>query len=162
ATNVPRSSRQEHPGNASSSSTTTNVSILTYLANLIQSGDRATPYSMVTAAEAPFVPQNMHNDEILVNDWLAEDLLVKPGDKLALSYYVIDAGARLIERTNSFTVKGIVPMRGLYADRTLMPDFPGVAKAESTHDWDTGFPLTHKIREKDEAYWKAFRGTPKA
>src|SRR5262249_53553900 len=33
---------------------------------------------------------------------------------------------------------------------------------ESTHDWDAGFPLTYKIRDKDEAYWKQFRGTPKA
>ena len=53
-------------------------------------------------------------------------------------------------------------MKGIYADRTLMPEFPGVAKAESTRDWDVGFPLVHKIREKDEAYWKSYRGTPKA
>jgi ABC-type antimicrobial peptide transport system permease subunit len=43
-----------------------------------------------------------------------------------------------------------------------MPEFPGIAKAESTQDWDTGFPLVYKIREKDEAYWKRYRGTPKA
>jgi ABC-type antimicrobial peptide transport system permease subunit len=53
-------------------------------------------------------------------------------------------------------------MKGIYGDRTLMPDFPGVAKAESTHDWDAGFPLTYKIRAEDEAYWKEYRGTPKA
>ena len=43
-----------------------------------------------------------------------------------------------------------------------MPEFPGLAKAESTHDWDAGFPLVYPIRDKDEAYWKAYRGTPKA
>jgi ABC-type antimicrobial peptide transport system permease subunit len=43
-----------------------------------------------------------------------------------------------------------------------MPEFPGVAKAESTQDWDTGFPLVYKIRDKDEAYWRRYRGTPKA
>src|SRR5207248_9890241 len=46
--------------------------------------------------------------------------------------------------------------------RTLMPEFPGLARAESTQDWDAGFPLVHPIRDKDEAYWKAYRGTPKA
>src|SRR5205814_7509048 len=29
-------------------------------------------------------------------------------------------------------------------------------------DWETAFPLVYKIRPKDEDYWKAFRGTPKA
>src|SRR5205823_5241799 len=54
------------------------------------------------------------------------------------------------------------PIKGRYADRTLMPEFPGIAKAESTHDWDAGFPLVYALREKDEAYWKKYRGTPKA
>ena len=141
---------------------TNGVPILTYLANLIQSGDKATPYSMVTAADAPFVPRDMGNDEILVNQWLADDLALQPGDKLNLVYYAVDSASRLVERTNAFRVRAIVPLKGLYADRTLMPDFPGVARAESTHEWDTGFPLVYKIRDKDEAYWKEYRGTPKA
>ena len=141
---------------------TNGVRVLTYLANLIQAGDRATPYSMVTAADRPFVPADMRDDEILLNQWLADDLQVKPGDAVALSYYVVDSGSGLVERTNSFRVRGIVPLKGIYADRTLMPEFPGLAKAESTHDWDAGFPLVHPIRAQDEAYWKTYRGTPKA
>ncbi|HVM47185.1 MAG TPA: FtsX-like permease family protein [Candidatus Acidoferrum sp.] len=141
---------------------TNGVQVLTYLANLIRAGDRSTPYSMVTAADKRYVPADMRDDEIIVNQWLADDLQVKPGDSVALSYYVVDSGSRLVERTNSFRVRDIVPLKGIYADRTLMPEFPGLAKAESTHDWDAGFPLVHPIRPKDEAYWKAYRGTPKA
>jgi len=141
---------------------TNGLGVLTYLANAIRAGDRLTPYSMVTAAGGPFVPAGMSDQEILVNEWLAEDLQVKPGDTVALSYYVADSGSRLAERTNSFRVRAIVPIRGIYADRTLMPEFPGLAKAESTRDWDAGFPLVHRIRDKDEAYWKKYRGTPKA
>jgi ABC-type antimicrobial peptide transport system permease subunit len=141
---------------------TNGFGILTYLANAIHAGDRLTPYSMVTAAGAPFVPADMSDDEILINEWLAEDLQVKPGDRVALSYYLADSGSRLAERTNSFRVRAIIPIRGIYADRTLMPEFPGLAKTESTRDWDAGFPLVHKIRDKDEAYWKKYRGTPKA
>jgi ABC-type lipoprotein release transport system permease subunit len=37
-----------------------------------------------------------------------------------------------------------------------------LSKAESTHEWDAGFPLVHKIRDQDEKYWKERRGTPKA
>jgi ABC-type antimicrobial peptide transport system permease subunit len=141
---------------------TNGVRVLTYLANLIRAGDQATPYSMVTAADGPFVPSDMRDDEILVNQWLADDLRVKPGDSVELSYYLVNSGSRLVQRTNAFRVRQIVPLTGIYADRTLMPEFPGLAKAESTHDWDAGFPLVFPIREKDEAYWKVYRGTPKA
>ncbi|MEI7935146.1 MAG: ABC transporter permease [Verrucomicrobiota bacterium] len=141
---------------------TNGVRVLTYLANQLRAADHATPYSMVTAANAPYVPSDMRDDEILVNQWLADDLQVKPGDAVALSYYVVDSGSGLLERTNSFRVRGIVPLTGIYADRTLMPQFPGLAKAETTHDWDAGFPLVYPIRAKDEAYWKTYRGTPKA
>src|SRR5690349_22760200 len=43
-----------------------------------------------------------------------------------------------------------------------MADFPGIEKAESTSEWDTGFPLTYKVRDKDDDYWRQHRGTPKA
>ena len=57
---------------------------------------------MVTAADGPSCRADMRDDEILVNQWLADDLQVKPGDSVALSYYVVDSGSRLVERTNSF------------------------------------------------------------
>ena len=117
---------------------------------------------MVTAAGAPWTPANLRDDEIVVNQWLADDLRVKLGDKIALTYFDPESGARLVERTNTFRVRSIVPMEMPWADRTLMPDFPGIEKAESTRDWDAGFPLVHKIRPKDEEYWKKYRGTPKA
>jgi len=155
--------QSDSPGDVAFGQFVTNgVRVLTYLANLIRAGDHATPYSMVTAADGPLVPPDLRDDEILVNQWLADDLQVKPGDAVELSYYVVDSGSRLVERTNSFRVRQIVPLKGIYADRTLMPEFPGLAKAESTHDWDAGFPLVYPIRDKDEAYWKTYRGTPKA
>jgi putative ABC transport system permease protein len=104
----------------------------------------------------------MADDEILVNDWLASNWALKVGDRVEMTYFDPEAGARLIEKTNAFRVRAVVPLAGLHADRTLMPEFPGLAKAESTKDWDAGFPLAHKIRDQDEAYWKTHRGTPKA
>ncbi len=138
------------------------VPISTYLVNQLEAGGRFAPYSMVTAAGAPYTPADMADDEILVNQWLADDLGLKPGARLTMTHYDADSASSLLERTNTFRVRGIVPMRGLWADRTLMPEFPGLAKAESTHDWDAGFELVHKIRDQDEAYWKQWRGTPKA
>ena len=141
---------------------TNGIGVLTYLANLIMSDQAAAPYSMITAAGPPYTPLNMRNDEIILNEWLAQNLNAKVGDSVRVSYYLADTGSQLVERTNTFRVHSVVPLQGVYADRTLMPEFPGLAKAESTHDWDAGFPLVHKIRDEDEAYWKQHRGTPKA
>ncbi len=137
--------------------------ILTCLANLLQAGTNATPYSMVTAAGPPYMPADMRDDEILVTDWLADDLHVRPGDWIEMTSFVPESGAKLVESTNRFRVHGIVPLSGIYADRTLMPDFPGIENTDSTRDWDAGFPVDLKrIRPEDEAYWKEHRGTPKA
>lgn len=148
------------------------LQLFTYLANLIQCGSRSVPYSMVTAVadsqDDSSAPRLLETDpalkdgEILINDWLARELRVDKGSELKLSYYVVESGGNLVERTNTFTVRAIVPLAGKYADRTLMPEFPGIARAESTHDWDVGFPLRYPIRPQDEAYWKEHRGTPKA
>jgi putative ABC transport system permease protein len=137
-------------------------SILTYLATLLRAGTNATPYSMVTAAKATWTPKDLKDDEIVVSQWLADDLHVQPGDEIAMSYFLPESGAKLEEATNTFRVHSIVPMELPWADRTLMPDFPGIEKAESTSEWDAGFPLTYKVRPKDDEYWKQYRGTPKA
>ena len=141
---------------------TNHEDILSYLANLIMSGTNNTPYSIVTAAGPPYTPADLKADEIVLNEWLAEDLKAKPGDEIALTYFAPESGARLVERTNLFQVRSITPMSLPWSDRSLMPNFPGIENAESTQDWDAGFPLTYTIRPKDEAYWKQFRGTPKA
>jgi ABC-type antimicrobial peptide transport system permease subunit len=137
--------------------------VLTYFVNEIRSGERSTPYSMVTAAEAPLAPEDLRTNEIVINEWLAEDLQIGVGADLQIRYYAIGGGQRLDERTNTFRVKMVVPLMGVRGDRALMPEFPGIAKAESTENWDAGFPIEMgKIRSKDEAYWKQHRGTPKA
>ena len=138
------------------------AAIITYLVNQFRTGTNTTPYSMVAAAGPPYTPAKLRDDEIIINQWLADDLLAKPGDEVVLTYFLPDSAARLAEATNRFRVHSIVPMTLPHADRNLMPDFPGLAKAESTHDWDAGFPLVHKIRDQDDKYWKHWRGTPKA
>ena len=137
--------------------------VLTYFVNELRAGSATTPYSMVTAMGAPIVPPEMKDDEILLNDWLADDLQTKAGETLTLTYFVIGNGRALEEHTNSFRIRGVVPLKGAADDRTLMPDFPGLARAESSSDWDAGFPINLKrIRPTDEQYWKDRRGTPKA
>jgi ABC-type antimicrobial peptide transport system permease subunit len=43
------------------------------------------------------------------------------------------------------------------------PDFPGVTDAKNCRDWQPGIPMKlDAIRDKDEAYWKQYKTTPKA
>ena len=133
--------------------------IFTYFVNQFQLGDRKTPYSMVTGSGLI----ELADDEIALNQWLADDLQAKPGDSVTVSYYVMGLMRELIERTNTFRVRQVVPMQLPFSDRNLMPDFPGMTEADNCRDWDTGFPInTEAIRDKDEAYWDQYRGTPKA
>ena len=70
---------------------------------------------------------------------------------------------QLEERTAKFTVGGVIAMEDPRADRTLMPEFPGMTDSENCADWDTGFPMDlDAIRDKDEDYWDEYKGTPKA
>ncbi|MCE5277708.1 MAG: FtsX-like permease family protein [Planctomycetaceae bacterium] len=139
--------------------------VLTYFVNELRVGDKATPYSMVSGIGAPsstgVSPAN--DDQIVINGWLAEDLAAKAGDTLTLKYYVMGETGRLSETSRTFTIAAVVPIEGLAADATLMPDFPGLADAENCRDWKAGSYINlNKIRPKDEQYWKQYRGTPKA
>src|SRR6185436_12087375 len=100
---------------------------------------------------------------IVINDWTARDLGVKPGDPLTLDYYVWQEPGFLETRTAEFRVAAIVPIAGAAADRDLAPDYPGISEADTLGDWDPPFPIDLKrVRPKDEDYWKQYRTTPKA
>ena len=133
--------------------------VLTYFVNGIQYKDKTTPYSFVTALENDGLREN----GIIINNWLASDLGAKQGDSLGLKYYEIGPLRQLVEKVSYFTVKGVVPIEGKYADRDLMPDLPGLSDAKNCRDWETGVPVNlDAIRDKDEAYWNRYKGTPKA
>jgi putative ABC transport system permease protein len=145
------------------------IGILTYLVNELRLGDRATPYSMVTAianldsfVESQAGPK-LNDDDILINQWLADDLKAKLGDTIEISYYVVGPARKLEEQKASFKIRAILPMRGVALDRDLMPDFPGITDAQNCRDWNAGFQIkTERIRDQDEKYWSEYRGTPKA
>jgi putative ABC transport system permease protein len=150
-------------GRAALQASTNAQPIFTYFVNELRVKDRAAPYSMATAAGPPITPRDLKDDEIVINQWLADDLHAKPGEELRLSYFVVGLDRELVEQTNTFRIHSIVAMDSPAADRTLMPDFPGMTTAENCRDWDTGFPIkTDRIRDKDETYWHQYRGTPKA
>ena len=145
---------------------------LTYLVNSISSegatNPRSTPYSFILAmAPGPGlspVPPGMKDDEILVNRWLADQLSLREGDGVRVAYYEFTAWGRFVETSRVFKVNGIVGMEALKQERELAPRFPGLTDAGRCADWDIGMPLdAGKMEDKaNEAYWDAYRDTPKA
>jgi len=144
------------------------VGILTYFVNELRFGDKATPYSMVTAMgrspdAAGIVPMEMRDDEILINQWVADDLGAKAGDMIELRYFALTPMRKLLEQAASFRVREIIPMTSPAVDPDFMPDFPGMADVDNCRDWDSSIPVDlDKIRQKDEDYWDKYRGAPKA
>ncbi len=137
--------------------------VLTYFVNEIRNGDRATPYSVVCATDGTLVPMNVREDEIVINQWLADDLQASPGSQVTLTYFVVGAMRKLETHKATLTVKAIVPIDGAAADPDLMPFIPGLSDKKSCRDWEPGMPVDlTKIRDKDQAYWDKYKGTPKA
>ena len=149
--------------------------VLTYLANAIRSGDRQVPYSLVTAISsreiAPELAQPWRMDggpprippPIVLNDWTARQLAVKPGDTVFLDYYVWHEPGVLETRSRDFKLVAIVPIAGPAADRNLAPAYPGISDADTLGDWNPPFPIDLKrVRPVDEEYWRQYRTTPKA
>jgi putative ABC transport system permease protein len=144
--------------------------VMTYFVNELRVGDHATPYSLVASAdwkELPWrsapVPDNLGEQDIAINEWLAKDLQAKIGDHLTVKYFVIGPSGGLREDTATLTVKHVIGMTGGAADRELMPRFPGISDEEDCKNWHPGVPIDlSRIRPVDEDYWKLHRGTPKA
>jgi putative ABC transport system permease protein len=133
--------------------------VLTYFANSIQYKNKTTPYSFVAALSN----DSLKGNEIIINEWIAADLGAKQGDPLVLKYWQVGPLRQLVEKESWFIVKKVVPMEGKYADVDLMPDLPGLSDVKNCRDWQTGVPISlDAMRDKDEAYWNRYKGTPKA
>jgi len=137
--------------------------LLTWIVSSFSCRGKSTPYSFVSAATPDFIGSDPGPRGIIINTWLAQDLRVKAGDSLRLKYFVMGQRSQLSEDSSVFVVSEVRAMHDRIWDPTLMPDFPGISKAGSCSNWETGSPVDmKKIRKKDEDYWKQYRGTPKA
>jgi putative ABC transport system permease protein len=146
--------------------------VLTYLVNAIEnksvlSGKALIPYSMmsgVVAEKVNFLENDWKDNQIALNLWAANDLNASVGDLIRVSYYTVGERRKLIESFREFKLRKILPMPDPVAsekESDWTPRFPGLSDAESCGEWDTGIPIVHKVRDRDEHYWDEFRGTPK-
>jgi ABC-type lipoprotein release transport system permease subunit len=150
---------------------------LTYLANTIACKDREIPYSTVAAvdfaAEPPLGPLvgvdgkplgPLADDQIVLNDWAAEDLQARPGDAIRLTWFepeTLDGQVR--ERSAVFRLAAVARLAGAAADPAFTPEVPGLTDKASIDQWDPPFPFdARRIRPHDDRYWRDHRATPKA
>ena len=154
------------------------VDALTYFVNALEASPpitippspitppRSTPYSMVTAVETAasgFLPAELADGEIVISQWLADDLGIGVGGEVTVKYFVMGARRELVEQARKFTVRAVLPMNEPQLNTSWMPDFPGLSDKANCRDWKPGFDFdATRMRDKDQAYWEKYRGTPKA
>ena len=171
--------------------------VLTYLANDIRKFGQPSgvPFSMVSAielgdtfmlTEAGQPIKALADDEIVLNQWAAEDIEATVGDKIEVTYFDPETThGNQVEETALFTLVAIADLttpetpfeikrRGeivpaTYGQRPtnandpdLTPTVAGVTDAESIENWDLPFQTADKLRAQDDDYWSDYRTTPKA
>jgi ABC-type lipoprotein release transport system permease subunit len=140
--------------------------VMTYFVNEFRRDNRRVPYSFISALEGKGQEEifaALAQNEMIINEWLADQLKASEGDKIEIRYFVPSQGKRLSEQRETLVVKSVVPMMGTGADATLMPAIGSMADAENCRDWDSGIPIDlSKIRPADEQYWDKYKGAPKA
>lgn len=152
--------------------------VLVYLLNEIWNASDATKYSMYSVAAgidpadaSPFGPWEflgeppqfpLDPDQVLISDWLADDLQVELGDTIGAKYHVVGDRGELPEDEIEFTVAGIIALTGPVADPGITPLVPGITDAEGYENWREPFPLDRpRITPRDHEYWDEHGTTPK-
>jgi putative ABC transport system permease protein len=154
-----------------------------YLANriaMVGVAAPAIPYSSVLALDpAQLLPgaalvrldgaplASIGEDEVWLSPWAAEDLGLSPEAAgtvmLELDAFVVGPGDQLVEQRTALRFGGVVAFTGAAADRTLLPEVPGISDARNLREWEAPFPFElARVRPQDEAYWETWGPTPKA
>ena len=78
-----------------------------------------------------------------------------------MEYYAWEEPGRLVTRTATFTVAGVVPISA--GGRDLSPTFPGITDSPTLDDWDPPFPVDLRAcGSRTRSTGRQYRTTPKA
>ncbi|MDB5335517.1 MAG: FtsX-like permease family protein [Planctomycetaceae bacterium] len=119
------------------------------------------PYEFI--GPAPKIP--LADDEIVINEWLAEDLQAKLGDTVKVKYHLVGSRGEIPEVSKDFKLVGILKFEehSLARDRGVTPEVKGITDVKTLDKWDAPFPMdSARITDRDHAYWNQYRATPKA
>lgn len=141
-------------------------------ADRMSSSERYSMYSIIAGlplgASPPLGPvgdrPELADNEILLAEWLQEDLDVQVGDAITARWHEVGSHGDLPEIQQTFTVAGVLPADDpVTMDAGLTPTIAGVTDVESFEDWDQPFEMEmDRITGRDDAWWPEHRATPKA
>ena len=148
------------------------TAVSTNLANSIERVDASgkviakIPYSMVSGLD-PAPGGALADDAIILNQWAADDLAVRDGDRIRLRFYRRNDSGELIETGEDaiFRFRRSIPSAGIGVDASLTPWFEGVTDSLTVGSWDppSDLKIDHsRLRPKDETYWESHKAAPKA
>ena len=142
-----------------------------YLADRIRCGTRESSYALIAGLEAlqPFTSSDglalngaPALGEAWLNLWLAEDLAAVVGQELFLDFPLPAEDGTYPLTSRRLPCSRVVAMQGPARDRTLVPAINGVTEAEDLAHWEAPFPIDlARVSARDDAYWAAYRTTPK-
>jgi putative ABC transport system permease protein len=125
----------------------------------------------VAAGISPLDDSKLGDDEIAINQWAADQLGAKPGDRLHLTFYQRKPSGDLANISSDdagfsrgLPIVRILPMSGIGGDRSLTPQYKGLTDADTIADWNPpeGVEIDKKLVTKaDEDYWRKYRAAPK-
>lgn len=106
----------------------------------------------------------LRDDEVALNQWAAEELAARVGDAITMKYFRRGPDGNIVEASSTevkLKVARILPMRGLGADRTVVPVFKGMTDAARIADWRPPVGVKIDQDKADHKYWDAHRAAPK-
>jgi putative ABC transport system permease protein len=163
--------------------------VFTYLANMIEKvgeqdkAKKPIPYSLISAIDPIPGGQQLEDDEMALTSWAAEDLQIKIGDRIRVTYFAPETThGQTIERSVELKLAAIIPvtqpskryvgkrpaqfseMPTAANDPDLTPDVRGFTDQDTISEADPPFPFDRtKLRKpRDDEYWAFYRTTPKA
>ena len=104
------------------------------------------------------------NDEVALNEWMAEDLGVTAGGSIELKYFLIDSHGETKEREATFRISSLIPLADdrISTDRGIVPTVKGITDAERFEDIDPPYPMDlSQLTQRDKDFWKRYGPTPK-
>lgn len=124
------------------------------------------PYSMVAGLD-PAPGGALADDAIILNQWAADDLAARDGDRIRLRFYRRNDLGELIETGEDaiFRFRRSIPSAGIGVDASLTPWFEGVTDSLTVGSWNppSDLKIDHsRLRPKDEIYWKSHKAASKA
>ncbi|MFO0876317.1 MAG: ABC transporter permease [Gemmataceae bacterium] len=107
------------------------------------------------------------DDIVVIDSAWPEGQRPRAGEAITLTYKPPESHGPAADLKHEFRLAGLVPLTGRLADPALTPEFPGITDKDDTSDWtlpfdDPAWDQQTIRREYTDAYWDAYRATPKA